>query len=111
MVLKLPELKSSGDATFDQVRRQDMQEFADWIGRNGGLDAAEQVARDAEANAHRRLAACYWHGEPDRAFDNPDIGQEHESGVWRRDRANWRAALDTLALFRAVNARAERLAA
>lgn len=110
VVLKLPELKSSGDATFDAVRGQDLQAFADWIERNGGLATAEQMARDAEANAHNRLTACFWHGEPDR-FQSPDIGQEHEAGVWRRDRANWRAALETLALFRAVNPQIERIAA
>ncbi len=111
MVLKLPELKSSGDATFDAVRRGDLQKFADWIERNGGLSAAEQMARDAEANAQRRLAGCYWHGDPDGGFASPDLGQEHEANVWRRDRDNWRSALETLALFRAANPQAERIAA
>ncbi len=109
-MLKLPELKSSGDATFDAVRGQDLQAFADWIERNGGLAAAEQMARDAEANAHNRLAACFWHGEPDR-FQSADWDKEHEEKSWRHERGQWRAALETLALFRAANPQVERIAA
>lgn len=110
VVLKLPELKSSGDASFDAVRRQDIQKFADWIERNGGLDAAEELATEAEANAHNRLCACFWHGDPDR-FQSPEWHLEHEEKTWRRDRDNWRSALETLALFRAVNPQTERKAA
>lgn len=111
MVLKLPELKSSGDASFDAVRRQDLQKFADWIERNGGLDAAEELATEAEANAHNRLAACFWHGDPDSGFQSADWDKEHEADGWRRDRDNWRSALETLALFRAANPKTERKAA
>lgn len=108
--MNIPEIQPGGDAHHDAFRRASLERFAEWIENNGGLDAAEELAREAEANAHSRLCACFWHGDPDSGFQSGDHFAEHESAMWRRDRTNWRNALETLALFRAVNPKLEKAA-
>lgn len=101
-MLNLPTLPPSGDPHFDAVRAVDLGVIALWIERAGGLDAAEQLAADALANAEGRLAEQYPYS-PDAAFAQPHLGCEHEAGVWRRDRDEWRNVVANLARFRAVN--------
>jgi len=102
MMLIVPTHKPTGSANLDAVWSQDLRNFADWIIRMGGLDAAEQKAADALANAENRLAALY-PGNPDAPFAQPHLGCDHEAGVWRRDRDDWRNTVATLAHFRAFN--------
>ncbi len=108
-MLQLPAFKSTGLENVDANLAADDRRFADWIELVGGLDAAEQMAADGLANAETRLAACYPYS-PDMVFAVPHLGCDHEAGVWRRDRQNWRDTIENLARFRAVNPRAQEAA-
>jgi hypothetical protein len=102
-MLNLPILKSCGDANVDAYQAAAIARIAEWVERAGGLDAAEQKAADALANAESRLADQYPYRNPDASFAQPHLGCDHEAGVWRRDRDEWRNVVANLARFRAVN--------